>query len=310
VIRSEKITNIMQQLLQCIPNFSEGRDKEVIEKIADAVRAINGVRLLDVSPNADHNRTVLTFVGFPDAVAEAAFAATARAVELINMEQQKGEHPRIGAMDVVPFVPISGMTMDDAVKIANRVGKRIAGELAVPVYLYSAAASTSARKRLPDVRQGQYEGLKETIGNPERKPDYGEPRMHPTAGATAVGARPPLIAFNVNLGTANLSIAKTIAKGVRESSGGLMNVQALGVDLAEQGIAQVSMNLLDYTKTPIHRAYELVRLEAERYGVPVVASEIVGLVPLDALLGVADFYLRLDGFTRSQVLEARLLEDE
>jgi glutamate formiminotransferase len=213
-------------------------------------------------------------------------------------------------MDVVPFVPISGMTMDDAVKIANRVGKRIAGELAVPVYLYSAAASTSARKRLPDVRQGQYEGLKETIGNPERKPDYGEPRMHPTAGATAVGARPPLIAFNVNLGTANLSIAKTIAKGVRESSGGLMNVQALGVDLAEQGIAQVSMNLLDYTKTPIHRAYELVRLEAERYGVPVVASEIVGLVPLDALLGVADFYLRLDGFTRSQVLEARLLEDE
>lgn len=310
MIRSEKITNIMQQLLQCIPNFSEGRDKEVIEKIADAVRAINGVRLLDVSPNADHNRTVLTFVGFPDAVAEAAFAATARAVELINMEQQKGEHPRIGAMDVVPFVPISGMTMDDAVKIANRVGKRIAGELAVPVYLYSAAASTSARKRLPDVRQGQYEGLKETIGNPERKPDYGEPRMHPTAGATAVGARPPLIAFNVNLGTANLSIAKTIAKGVRESSGGLMNVQALGVDLAEQGIAQVSMNLLDYTKTPIHRAYELVRLEAERYGVPVVASEIVGLVPLDALLGVADFYLRLDGFTRSQVLEARLLEDE
>ena len=300
----------MQQLLQCIPNFSEGRDKEVIEKIADAVRAVDGVRLLDVSPNADHNRTVLTFVGFPDAVAEAAFAATAAAVELINMEQQKGEHPRIGAMDVVPFVPISGMTMDDAVKIANQVGKRISDELDVPVYLYSAAATTPARKRLPDVRQGQYEGLKETIVKPERKPDYGEPRMHPTAGATAVGARPPLIAFNVNLGTANLGIAKTIAKGVRESSGGLMNVQALGVDLAEQGIAQVSMNLLDYTKTPIHRAYELVRLEAERYGVPVVASEIVGLVPLDALLGVADFYLRLDGFARSQVLEARLLEDE
>lgn len=300
----------MQKLLQCIPNFSEGRRKDVIEKIADAVRAVDGVRLLDVSPNADHNRTVLTFVGPPEAVAEAAFAATARAVELINMEQQKGEHPRIGAMDVVPFVPISGMTMDDAVKVANAVGKRIADELGVPVYLYSAAASTPARKRLPDVRQGQYEGLKESIDKPERKPDYGDASMHPTAGATAVGARPPLIAFNVNLGTNNLQIAKTIAKGLRESSGGLMNVQALGVDLAEQGIVQVSMNLLDYTKTPIHRAYELVRLEAERYGVQVVASEIVGLVPLDALLGVADFYLRLSDFTRSQVLEARLLEQE
>ena len=299
----------MQQLLQCIPNFSEGRRNDVIEKIADAVRAVEGVRLLDVSPNADHNRTVLTFVGPPEAVAEAAFAATAQAVELIDMEKQKGEHPRIGAMDVVPFVPISGMSMDDAVKVANRVGKRIAGELHVPVYLYSAAATTPARKRLPDVRQGQYEGLKESIGKPERKPDYGEPSMHPTAGATAVGARPPLIAFNVNLGTSNLQIAKTIAKGLRESSGGLMNVQALGVDLAEQGIVQVSMNLLDYTKTPIHRAYELVRLEAERYGVPVVASEIVGLVPLDALLGVADFYLRLADFKRAQVLEARLLEE-
>ncbi len=300
----------MQSLLQCIPNFSEGQRKDVIDKVAGAVRSVEGVRLLDISPNADHNRTVLTFVGPPDAVAEAAFAATARAVELIDMEQHKGEHPRIGAMDVVPFVPISGITMEDAVKVANRVGKRIADELGVPVYLYSAAAATPARKRLPDVRQGQYEGLKESITRPDRKPDYGDSMLHPTAGATAVGARPPLIAFNVNLGTPNLQIAKAIAKGVRESSGGLMNVQALGVDLAEQGIVQVSMNLLDYTKTPIHRAYELVRLEAERYGVPVVASEIVGLLPLDALLGVAGFYLRLDGFSRNQVLEARLLEEE
>jgi glutamate formiminotransferase / 5-formyltetrahydrofolate cyclo-ligase len=300
----------MQQLLQCIPNFSEGRRKEVIEQIAGAVRNVEGVRLLDVAPNADHNRTVLTFVGPPEAVAEAAFAATSEAVKLINMEEQKGEHPRIGAMDVVPFVPISGMTMDDAVAIANRVGKRIAEELSVPVYLYSMAATTPARKRLPDVRQGQYEGLKEAIARPERKPDYGEPKMHPTAGATAVGARPPLIAFNVNLGTANLQIAKTIAKGIRESSGGLMNVQALGVDLAEQGIVQVSMNLIDYTRTPIHRAYELVRVEAERHGVPVVGSEIVGLLPLDALIGAADFYLRLTDFKRAQVLEARLLEEE
>ncbi len=300
----------MQQLLQCIPNFSEGRRKEVIDRVADAVRNVESVRLLDVAPNADHNRTVLTFVGPPAAVAEAAFAATAEAVKLINMEEQKGEHPRIGAMDVVPFVPISGMTMDDAVAIANSVGKRIADELSVPVYLYAMAATNPARKRLPDVRQGQYEGLKEAIARPERSPDFGEAKMHPTAGATAVGARPPLIAFNVNLGTTNLQIAKKIAKGLRESSGGLMNVQALGVDLAEQGMVQVSMNLLDYTRTPIHRAYELVRIEAERHGVPVVGSEIVGLLPLDALVGAADFYLRLTDFKRGQVLEARLLEEE
>jgi glutamate formiminotransferase len=300
----------LHQLLECIPNFSEGRRAEVIEQIAGAVRDVDGVRLLDVAPNADHNRTVLTFVGPPEAVAEAAFAATAAAVKLINMEEHKGEHPRIGAMDVVPFVPISGISMDGAVEVANQVGERIARELSVPVYLYSMAATTPARKRLPDVRQGQYEGLKETIGRPERKPDYGAPKMHPTAGATAVGARAPLIAFNVNLGTTNLQIARNIAKGVRESSGGLMNVQALGVDLAEQGLVQVSMNLLDYTRTPIHRAYELVRIEAERHGVPVVGSEIVGLLPLDALIGAVDFYLRLTDFKRGQVLEARLLEEE
>lgn len=299
----------MQQLVECIPNFSEGRRQEVIDQVANAVRQVEDVRLLDVSSNPDHNRTVLTFVGPPERVAEAAFAATAEAVKLINMEEQTGEHPRIGAMDVVPFVPLSGTTMQDAIALANEVGKRIANELQVPVYLYSAAATAPARKRLPDVRQGQYEGLKESISTPERRPDYGEPKMHPTAGATAVGARPPLIAFNVNLGTTDLKIAKNIAKGLRESSGGLMNVQAMGVDLAAQGMVQVSMNLLDYTRTPIHRAYELVRLEAERYGVAVVGSEIIGLVPLDAILGAADFYLRLTDFNRSQVLEARLLEE-
>jgi glutamate formiminotransferase len=300
----------MQKIVECVPNFSEGKRQDVIDQVAGAVRQVQGVRLLDVSSNPDHNRTVLTFVGPPEGVAEAAFAATAQAAKLINMEQHKGEHPRIGAMDVVPFIPISGMTMDDAVELAKQVGKRIAGELQVPVYLYSAAATTPARKRLPDVRQGQYEGLKESIATPERKPDFGEPKMHPTAGATAVGARPPLIAFNVNLGTTNLKIAKDIAKGLRESSGGLMNVQAMGVDLAAEGLVQVSMNLLDYTRTPIHRAYELVRVEAARYGVPVVASEIIGLVPMDALAQAADFYLRLKDFNRNQVLEARLLEEE
>lgn len=299
----------MQKLVECIPNFSEGRRQEVIDQMAGAVKAVKGVRLLDVSSNPDHNRTVLTFVGPPEGVAEAAFAATAQAVQLIDMNSHTGEHPRIGAMDVVPFVPLTGMTMDEAVALAKSLGQRIAEELSVPVYLYSAAATTPARKRLPDVRQGQYEGLKTSISTPERKPDYGEARMHSTAGATAVGARPPLIAFNVNLGTTNLAVARSIAKGLRESSGGLMNVQAMGVDLAAQGMVQVSMNLLDYTKTPIHRAYELVRVEAERHGVPVVGSEIVGLVPLDAILGAADFYLRLTDFNRSQVLEARLLEE-
>jgi len=300
----------MQKIVECVPNFSEGKRQDVIDQVADAVRQVPGVRLLDVSSNPDHNRTVLTFVGPPEGVAEAAFAATDQAAKLIDMEQHKGEHPRIGAMDVVPFIPISGMTMDDAVELAKQVGKRIADELQVPVYLYSAAATTPARKRLPDVRQGQYEGLKESIATPERKPDFGEPKMHPTAGATAVGARPPLIAFNVNLGTTNLKIAKDIAKGLRESSGGLMNVQAMGVDLAAEGLVQVSMNLLDYTRTPIHRAYELVRVEAARYGVPVVASEIIGLVPMDALAQAADFYLRLKDFNRNQVLEARLLEED
>jgi glutamate formiminotransferase / 5-formyltetrahydrofolate cyclo-ligase len=299
----------MQKLVECIPNFSEGRRQEVIEQVAAAVREVKGVRLLDVSSNPDHNRTVLTFVGPPDEVAEAAFAATAEAVRLINMNEHTGEHPRIGAMDVVPFVPLAGASMEDAISLANRTGKRIAEELGVPVYLYSAAATSPARKRLPDVRQGQYEGLKESIASPERKPDYGNASMHPTAGATAVGARPPLIAFNVNLGTTDLAIARNIARGLRESSGGLTNVQALGVDLAAQGMVQVSMNLLDYTRTPIHRAYELVRVEAGRYGVPIVGSEIIGLVPLDALAGAADFYLRLTGFNRNQVLEARLLEE-
>lgn len=299
----------MQRLIECIPNFSEGRRADVIEQIAASVRAVEGVRLLDVAPNSDHNRTVLTFVGAPEAVGEAAFRATSEAVRLINMEEQSGEHPRMGAMDVVPFVPVSGVTMDDAVALANDVGKRIAQELEVPVFLYSAAATKLSRKRLPDVRKGEYEGLKQSISLPDRKPDYGDARMHPTAGATAVGARPPLIAFNVNLGTTNLPIAKAIGKALRESSGGLVNVQAMGVDLAAEGMVQVSMNLLDYTRTPIHRAYELVRIEAERYGVPVVACEIVGLLPLDALLGAAGHYLRLKDFSRNQVLEARLLED-
>ena len=300
----------MQKLVECVPNFSEGRRPEVIRQIVGALADLPDIRLLDVESNADHNRSVVTFVGEPAAVGEAAFRLTQAAVALLDMEQHSGEHPRIGAMDVIPFVPISGVTMDECVALARHVAERIGNELAVPVYLYAHAATTPARRRLPDVRQGQYAGLKTAISRPERQPDFGPPRMHPTAGATAVGARPPLIAFNINLATQDIRIAREIAKGVRESSGGLVNVQAMGVDLAEQGIVQVSMNLLDYTRTPIHRAFELVRLEAERHGTGIVGSEVIGLIPVDALLDVSRFYLRLTDFRREQTLELRLLETQ
>ena len=301
----------MQPLVECIPNFSEGRRQEVIDEIVAVLAEFPGVRLLDVDPNPDHNRTVVTFVGDPQAVGDAAFELTRAAVAHIDLTQHTGEHPRMGAMDVVPFVPISGVTMDDCVRLARETGQRIAEKLDVPVYLYAEAATTPARRRLPDVRKGQFEGLKTAIvTDPARRPDFGPARVHPTAGATAVGARPPLIAFNINLATRDLIVAKTIGKAIRESSGGLVNVQAMGVDLAEQGLVQVSMNLLDYTRTPIHRAFEMVRAEAARYGVAIAGSEIVGLIPVDALLGAAEFYLRLTAFRPDQVLELRLLEEE
>src|SRR5579859_2753221 len=298
----------MQRLVECVPNFSEGRRPEVIQQIVAVIQNLPGIRLLDVESNANHNRSVVTFVGEPEATVDAAFRLTQAAVTFLNMEEHVGEHPRIGAMDVIPFVPISGVTMDECVALARQLGQRIGDELDVPVYLYAHAATTPARRRLPDVRQGQYSGLKTTIATPERKPDFGPARMHPTAGATAVGARPPLIAFNINLATRNIGIAREIAKAVRESSGGLVNVQAMGVDLAESGMVQVSMNLLDYTRTPIHRAFEMVRIEAQRHGALIAGSEVVGLVPVDALIDAASFYLRLDGFRREQTLELRLLE--
>jgi glutamate formiminotransferase / 5-formyltetrahydrofolate cyclo-ligase len=300
----------MQKLVECVPNFSEGRRADRIRQIVGAIEHLPSIRLLDVESNPDHNRSVVTFVGEPQATAEAAFRLTQAAVTVLNMEEHEGAHPRIGAMDVIPFVPITGVSMDECVALARQVGARIGEELGVPVYLYAHAATTPTRRRLPDVRQGQYAGLKTSISMPERRPDFGPARMHPTAGATAVGARPPLIAFNINLATRNIHAAREIARAVRESSGGLVNVQAMGVDLAEQGLVQVSMNLLDYTRTPIHRAFELVRLEAERHGATIAGSEIVGLVPVDALLDAARFYLRLDGFRRDQTLELRLLEAE
>ncbi len=300
----------MRQIVECVPNFSEGRRKETVDQIAGAIQQAGAVKLLDVEMDPDHNRSVISFVGPPAAVEKAAFAAVQRAAELIDMEKHRGEHPRMGATDVVPFVPIAGVTMDDCVAMARRVGQRIGEELGIPVYLYEAAATRPDRQNLANIRRGEYEGLKEAIlTDPDRAPDFG-PRRLGRAGATAVGARPPLIAFNVNLGTDNIEIANRIARAVRHSSGGLRFVKALGFELAERGIVQVSMNMTNYEKTPLFRVFEMIRREAQRYGVPVVGSEIVGLTPAAALIDAADFFLQLENFDpQQQILENRLAEE-
>jgi glutamate formiminotransferase/formiminotetrahydrofolate cyclodeaminase len=295
------------RLVECVPNFSEGRRKEVIESIADAIRKTPGVTLLDVESNSDHNRSVISFVGEPGPVKEAALAASQKAIELINLQHHKGEHPRMGAVDVVPFVPLSGVTMENCVSLAQSFGLEFAEKFHVPVFLYEEAATTPERRNLADVREGEFEGLRDKIGtDPAKKPDFGPEKIHPTAGATAVGAREILIAFNVNLGTSDLNIAKKIAHQLRAKDGGLAFVKALGFELKERGIVQVSMNLTNYHKSQVFKAYELVKLFADRYGVPVVGSEIVGLAPMDSLVDSAEFYLRLENFSRDQVLESRL----
>lgn len=293
--------------MECVPNFSEGRRRKVVDAIADAAGSVPDVRVLDVESDANHNRSVVTFVGPPEAAAEAAFRTAKKAVELIDMNVHRGEHPRIGALDVLPFIPISGVTMDDCVRLARETGKRIAAELGVPVYLYEAAAMRPDRRALPDLRKGEYEGLRQEIrSNPDRAPDFGRPELHPTAGACVVGARPPLIAYNVNLGTTDVKVAKRIAKLVREKDGGLPAVRALGFELKDRGLVQVSMNLVDYKQTSVVAAFDAVSAHAAKLGVPVVASEIVGLVPRDALPPNPVERLRLENFRQDQVLEGRL----
>jgi glutamate formiminotransferase/formiminotetrahydrofolate cyclodeaminase len=293
-------------LIECIPNFSEARRPEVIDQIAAAIQSVSDVKLLHRSSDLDHNRTVLTFVGPPFGVEEAAFRAIKTASELIDLNNHTGEHPRIGATDVVPFVPLSDATLDDCVALAKRLGERVGHELSIPVYLYEAAATRPERANLENIRKGQYEGLKSEIeSDPERIPDYGPARVG-TAGATVIGARNPLIAFNVYLTTADVDIAKKIAKAIRHSSGGLRNVKALG--LLVEGLAQVSMNLTNYQETPVARVVEIVRREAERYGVGIQHSELVGLIPQDALTDAAVWYLQLDQFDKAQILESRLYE--
>jgi glutamate formiminotransferase / formiminotetrahydrofolate cyclodeaminase len=295
------------QLVECVPNFSEGQRQEVIESLAEAIRKTPGVTLLDVESNPDHNRSVISFVGEPGRVKDAALAASQKAIELIDLRHHKGEHPRMGAVDVVPFVPLSGITMDECVSLARAFGQEFAEKFHVPVFLYEEAATTPERRNLADVREGEFEGLQDKIGkDPAKKPDFGPEKIHPTAGATAVGAREILIAYNVNLGTKDLDIAKKIAHQLRAKDGGLAFVKALGFELKEQGIVQVSMNLTNYRRSQVFKAYELVKLFADRYGVPVVGSEIVGLTPMDALVDSAEFYLRLENFSRDQVLERKL----
>lgn len=294
-------------VIECVPNFSEGRRPEVIEAIVAAIASC-GVTVLSVAPDADHNRTVVGFVGGPEQVASAAIQGAHAASRLIDLNEHRGNHPRMGAVDVIPFIPISGCDMKDCVAVARQVGEALGSQLGIPVFLYEEAATQPGRKNLADVRRGQFEGLRDLIGqDPERQPDFGPDTIHPTAGCTAVGARMPLIAFNVNLGTADLEVAKKIAKAVRGSSGGLVGCKALAIALAERNQVQVSMNMVNYKETPLHRVFELIRIEAERFGVPIVGSEIVGLVPMDAMVGVARHYLRLEGFKSDQVLEKRLM---
>jgi len=292
------------QLIECIPNFSEARRPEVVDQIVAAVQSVSEVKVLDRSSDLDHNRTVLTFVGSPAGVEEAAFRAIKTAAELIDLDQHTGAHPRMGATDVCPFVPLSGVTMDDCIAIAKRLGERVAGELNIPVYLYEAAATRPERANLENIRRGQYEGIKAEIEtNPERKPDYGPSKL-PKAGATVIGARNPLVAFNVYLTTDDVDIAKKIAKSIRHSSGGLRYVKGLG--LLVDGRAQISMNLTNFHDTPVARVVEFIRREAQRYGVAIHHSELVGLIPQEALVDAAVWYTQLDQFSPEQILESRL----
>lgn len=295
------------KLVECVPNISEGRDQTKIDAIASEVRRTSGVVLLDIDPDPDHNRTVITFVGAPEPVAEAVLRLTAKAIELIDLNKHKGEHPRMGAVDVIPFVPIN-ITMQECVELSKQIGQRIWERFHVPVYLYEESATREERRNLANIRKGEFEGFSNKIKEAAWAPDFGERLIHPTAGVTAVGARMFLVAFNVNLGTDNLEIAKKIAKAVRHSDGGLRYVKALAFELKERGIVQISMNMTNYKKTPLHQAFELIKREAKRYGVAVIGSEIVGLVPQEALNQTAEYYLQLENFRSEMILEERIAQ--
>lgn len=294
-----------EKIVECVPNFSEGRNGKVIEKIADAFR-VDGVKLLDYSADVDHNRSVFTVVGEPTELAEAVINAVGVAKDNIDLTKQSGEHPRIGAADVVPFVPIKNVSVEETVELSRFVGQQIATRHGVPVYLYEKSATAANRVNLADIRKGQFEGLSEKMKAEEWKPDFGNSEPHPTAGATVVGCRPFLVAFNVNLDTPDVEIATKIARRVRFINGGLRFVKALGVKLNSRNVAQVTMNLTDYTKTPVYAAFETVRMEARRYGVNVIGTEIIGLIPQQALLDCVEYYLQIENFSSDKVLENNL----
>src|SRR5215472_8147668 len=297
----------MKRLIECVPNFSEGRDPGKVDAIVAAMSSVPGVYVLDREMDADHNRSVITLAGEPDAVAEAALLGAGKAMELIDLTKHAGAHPRVGATDVVPFIPIDGVTIEDCVALARRVGNEIWNRYRIPVFFYEAAAMRPDRVNLENVRRGQLEGLREEMKkNLDRQPDVGEPKVHPTAGVTVVGARKFLIAYNVNLNTPDVEMANKIAKAIRFSSGGLRYVKSMGVELKARSLAQVSINLTDFEQTPMHRVYEIVKREAERYGTRPVGSEIVGLLPKKALEMAADFFLQLESFSPAQVFENRL----
>lgn len=298
----------MARIVQCVPNFSEGRNKAIIEKIVEEIRIVEDVRLLDYSMDKDHNRTVVTFIGDPDQVILAAFNACKVASELIDMSTHTGEHPRMGATDVMPLIPISDVTMEECVDLSKQLGRRIAEELNISVYLYEKSAQNLSRENLANVRRGQYEGMANKLKEEEWTPDFGPIELNKNAGVTAVGARMPLVAFNVNLGTNDIRIAKEIAKAVRASSGGFTHCKGLGIEIKERDIVQVSMNMVDYTKTPLFRVFDVIEREAKRYGVNVIGSEIIGLLPMAAMIDVADYYLRIENFDHNQILEKRMME--
>ena len=298
----------MKRIIECVPNFSEGRDTDKIEKIVTSFREKEGVRLLDYQRDHDHNRLVVTIVGEPRALKPALLEAIGTAIELIDMRKHQGQHHRMGAIDVVPFIPIRKITMEEAVDISKQVAREASEKYELPVFLYEESATQPNRKNLASIRKGQFEGMAEKIRAPEWAPDFGPSKIHPTAGATAVGARMPLVAFNVNLDSDNLEIADQIAKRVRHTNGGLPYCKALGIALKERGIVQVSMNMTDYTKTALYRSFELIKTEAGRHGVNVVGSEIVGLVPMGALIDTAVYYLGIEDFSIEQVLEYRIME--
>jgi len=298
----------MNKIVECVPNFSEGRSLEKIEKIVQPFRGREGVKLLDYQRDEDHNRCVVTVVGEPDALKAAVADAMGAAIAVIDMRTHKGQHPRMGAVDVVPFVPVKNVTMKEAIELARQVAVAAADRFRLPIFLYEESATAPHRRNLADIRKGQFEGMAVKIQQPDWKPDFGPAEVHPSGGVTAVGARMPLVAYNVNLGTSNLDIASDIARKVRHLSGGLRYCKALGIDLKDRGIVQVSINMTDYTKTALYRVFELIRIEAKRWGVPVVGSEIVGLVPMGALVDAAAYYLQLENFKMDQVLEARIYE--